>query len=45
MGCYYVKGTKFFVENYKKALEMDSGDGRTALGLYFMPLNYTLKSG
>lgn len=35
----------FFVENYNKALEMDNGAGHTALGIYYMPLNHTFKSG
>lgn len=42
--CLFLAGTEFQVGKMKKVLKMDSGDGCT-VGMYFMPLNYTLKNG
>lgn len=38
-------GQNFSWEKMGKVLEMDVGDGYTALRMYFTPQNYTLKNG
>ena len=38
-------GTEFQFCKMKRVLEMDVGDGCTTIGMYFIPMNCTFKSG
>ena len=41
---YCLMGSEFQVFKMKRVLEMDNGDGYTAIYMYFMSLNCTLKN-
>lgn len=38
-------GSEFQLCKMERALETDAGDGRTTVGMHFMPLNCTFKNG
>ena len=45
MGSECLTGIEFKFCKMKRELETDGGDGCTAIGMYLMPLNCTLKNG
>ena len=45
MGSYCLMNTEFQFCKMKRVLEMDDGEDSTTIGMYLMPLKYTLKNG